>query len=1103
MHSKILSTLSIIILCLVANAQDSIPYSDYDDILKKSNKLSDEGKYNEAYETLSTVNKNDSNYIYAIISRSYFLLNNEDKDPEKYDEAIKLTQEGIDAPYLQSKYYYYNNQSAAYIQKKMYKEAITTYDEALKIYPKNYKLIYNKGVVYEMMEEYDKAIEMYKQSLIYNPYYAECHLKLGNLCYQSKNISEALMCLDVYLLLNPDGDASYKILQALNNIVSAKADLEEELDITISKDDKSFEEINLYINNLVALNKKYKIDNKINIAVTNQTHLMLEQLKTYEGNDGFFSRKYVPFYNWLRESKEFNNFVYTICFSSKNENHKKIINSNMKEIKAFIPSAYKKLGDCFKNNNMMNFNGKDQMVSCYYYNYALQGLGSYKEDKMTGYWEIYSTEYGYLLSKGMLDDNEQKTGEWSWFYENGALQEKTNFKEGKPDGLYEYYFDNGNLEYSKNYVDGELEGEFKAYNKSGALIEQKFFSKGKLEGTYKSFYAVGEDYPEYIIPYKDGEINGMVTQYYLNGQKNLEANFIDGKKEGLEKKFYANGKISSEIEYKEGKYNGSYKTYFPNGQIESEGQTENGQSTGKWKSYFLNGTVESEYSYEKGQIVGEYKEYDVDGKLHLIYDYKKNDVYGYSFFDKDGKLIHSDDKQSGKLNYKGFYPNGNIKNEGLYNYNGGKEGEWKYYDVNGVLNSTSEFKENMLTDKSLFYFPDGSVEIIKNYKKDTIDGYYLKNYRSGTKYNQGWYKNGNLHGVWEIYYPNKKLKEKSYYNNDKLNGEDIDYCIDGKVTVKSYYRAGELLTTELYNKQGEAYDKIVIPEGKNDTLYTYHPNKAVKVKYNYSYGNKNGKFTEYYPNGKKRVEGAYINNYRDGKWKWYHQNGQVEIECNYVLDDMDGERKEYYENGQLKEQQNYILGNLNGEEKDYNEKGILTAVINYYDNNFHGKRYFYSEDGHLQLIRFYDQGTIIGYSYLDKDKKELPMIPIKNETAKITAYFDNGKKSRVMEIDKGEFVNDYLEYYYTGEIYQEQFYKQDDLEGDMKTYYKNGNLQSIKHYENGLVNGKVTEYYENKAVKEETDYTYNIKNGKSIHYSNDGKIIREEEYFDDEIIMIK
>ena len=42
------------------------------------------------------------------------------------------------------------------------------------------------------------------------------------------------------------------------------------------------------------------------------------------------------------------------------------------------------------------------------------------------------------------------------FYDNGQLQEKTNYKDGKQDGLWEFFDRNGNLTKTETWENGEV-----------------------------------------------------------------------------------------------------------------------------------------------------------------------------------------------------------------------------------------------------------------------------------------------------------------------------------------------------------------------------------------------------------------------------------------------------------------------------------------------------------------------------------------------------------------------------------------------------------------------------------------------------------------------
>lgn len=110
----------------------------------------------------------------------------------------------------------------ALLRSKKYEEAIEFYNSLINIYPKNYLCHYNLGVSYDKNGDIPKAVQYYKNSILYNAYYSSSHLSLGNICFQQGNITQALMCWNMYLIINPDSKNSLQVLNGINDAVSKK-----------------------------------------------------------------------------------------------------------------------------------------------------------------------------------------------------------------------------------------------------------------------------------------------------------------------------------------------------------------------------------------------------------------------------------------------------------------------------------------------------------------------------------------------------------------------------------------------------------------------------------------------------------------------------------------------------------------------------------------------------------------------------------------------------------------------------------------------------------------------------------------------------------------
>ena len=57
--------------------------------------------------------------------------------------------------------------------------------------------------------------------------------------------------------------------------------------------------------------------------------------------------------------------------------------------------------------------------------------------------------------------------------------------DGKEEGEWLYYFDNGQLKVKSNYKDGKPEGEWLWYNENGQLGHKEYFKEGKIIETIK------------------------------------------------------------------------------------------------------------------------------------------------------------------------------------------------------------------------------------------------------------------------------------------------------------------------------------------------------------------------------------------------------------------------------------------------------------------------------------------------------------------------------------------------------------------------------------------------------------------------------------------
>lgn len=1084
-------------MLLVANfsfSQEKVPFIDYDEIIQK---ISNEESNDKILGLITTLNKNDSAYYSLLISKSYYLLK-----LKKYEEALNVVNEGINSNYEHSKANFYANKGVALSSLNRSDEALKNYNEGLKIYPKNYLLWYNKGFVLEATGKLNEAVNAYKTAITLNPIYTEPHLQIGNIYYKQERLTQALMCFNMYLLLEPDADGASSVLNSLNNLVKSKNSNKRDLTITLDDEDDSFEDIDLVLSSKVAFNTNYKTGNPINIALVKQNHAMIEQLKNFEGNGSFWDETYLPFYKWIALNNKFDNFIYTLTYATENAYYQKIIKKNTEEITAFL-SALKIKWTNNVSKNKIFFNGKQQDVIYEYRDSYVDAIGNYKDGNAVGFWQFYNKS-GRLTAEGNFDDYGDRTGKWTWYSSFNKIKEIAIYKDGLLEGKNFLFHENGKKYINAIYENDSLSGQYEYFNKKGALVQRKYFKYGKVDGIYKSYFGVGEKLLEFLIPYKNGEVDGEVLEYYANGDLYAKSYYVAGEKNGLETVYHYNKNISSEINYINDEVSGSYKTFHSNGKLNEIGQSLEGDYTGAWKTYYSDGTLESESTYKKGSLSDLYKYYDTDGKLYYDYIYRKGKIIAFTFYNKDATILKRGKKKGGEFYYEGFSSKGNKTIEGLYDISGGKVGEWKFYTNNGVLKNKGNFKDDKITGAYFSYFKNGKIDNITTYKEDIIDGYYVGYHVNGQMSTQGWYKEGNQHGEWIYYNLDGSLDAINFYHNGALNGTQESYGVGGQLIGTTFYKFGDLISEEIFGKDKTLLEKIEFTSKENEYKITSnHYNENIKTIISYVNEMKHGNYKVFYFSGNKKVTGSYHNDEQNGLWTWFYENGKIESKASYLNGKLQGKVINYAKNGTIEGDYTFENDLETGKSFTFYKTGVKASETEYYEGKKHGKKIVYDALGKVQLIRFYKHGEIIGYSYLDKSGIEIAMIPLSRESGQIKAFFDNGKPSIHMEYKFGEIVDSFKSYSYNGNKESESPYVNGKYFGLVKKYFLNGKVREETTYKYGEKDGEKITYYENGNKKEEFMFTNGKEHGMAIFYDEAGKIKTKKEYFNGKIYKVE
>ncbi|MEQ8323681.1 MAG: hypothetical protein RH916_03285 [Vicingaceae bacterium] len=225
------------------------------------------------------------------------------------------------------------------------------------------------------------------------------------------------------------------------------------------------------------------------------------------------------------------------------------------------------------------------------YNYLGEKEGSFKTFDSKGgieKVEIYSKDA--LLAKGKLDKEGQRIGYWEFYYNEGQIRAKGEYKDGLRIGNWTFYHSNGRVEQKGKYQKEE-----------------------KPHGDWVWFYPNGELWRE--ESFWRGREDGQAVEYSDSGSVITKGEYIDGRKEGFW--FYVMGDHREEGNYIEGNKSEEWIYYFPNGKINFRGSYLNGDPNGKHIYYYPNGKIKKEEYYELGLQEGTWRTYDEEGNLLL------------------------------------------------------------------------------------------------------------------------------------------------------------------------------------------------------------------------------------------------------------------------------------------------------------------------------------------------------------------------------------------------------------------------------------------------------------------------------------------------------
>ncbi|MGB1031726.1 MAG: toxin-antitoxin system YwqK family antitoxin, partial [Flavobacteriales bacterium] len=900
---------------------------------------------------------------------------------------------------------------------------------------------------------WEDALATYKKGLLVGPFHAGCHYKIGAMAAHEGELTRALLSYSLALLCDPASEATYVRLGEMENVLSGEFEaIPKGLELS-PEGEESFKNIDTGIKNKFALSTDYKYPHKkMDFGFARHTHFMMEATKDLT-TEGYWGTMYLPFFKEVSKRGSFNYLINMELLMVGDPKVQKYLNKGgvSKKTLAFLNWFSAKWPELQSEKVFPRSTG-DELCDLIYSDYRrVLASGEFLNNKFNGETEIYSY-YGCVSAKGKFDEQGKKVGEWHYFYDDGTPKEISNYSDGKGNGPFVTFNENGTKSYEGRLLDDAWDGPIEEYNSLGVLDSRIEFDKGTPLGKVEFFYTNGALRVLYAI--SDGKVNGKLEGFWPDGSKYRDANFEDGQLNGVEKFWHLNGQLGSEVTYKNDERNGPYTSYYKDGSIERQGNYLKDNLSGEVKEFYKNGKILSVGAYDdSGKMNGLFKEYDQEGNLVSELTYKNGEIVHFVNYDNQGNLLCDTKKKGNSLAYKSHYNDGVLEMEGIYDIGeANKNGTWKYYNKNGVLQSQEEFNEEGLNGEKVSYSNNGQKNYVANFVDGKLNGELRWYYDHGQLKREGQANEGLYCGEFRNYYANGTLRSKIYYLDDQQHGNQEYYDYQGNLDQVELFDKGILLKIKRFHNE-ELYEISELTEGQG-SYSGHYPNGEIMSDLNFINYEFEGEGKYYSVNGELSSESVYMNGRKNGESKSYFLSGELASEGSYSYGSQEGEWKWYYKNGKVATIRNFIDGELQGVYERFYENGSKELEMNYIDDELHGEATYFDPSGKVQMIRQYHYGKMINITWLDKNGKRLPWTPIENESIKIKTYYQNGKVARDFEMDKGLFVGQYLEYTYSGNLLAETNYLNGTEHGETKEYHLNGKLKSNTMYAHGFKEGE-------------------------------------------------
>ena len=213
-------------------------------------------------------------------------------------------------------------------------------------------------------------------------------------------------------------------------------------------------------------------------------------------------------------------------------------------------------------------------------------------------------------------------------------------------GVCETCHNNGLLEHRVTFINGKESGKDTTTYESGCPMVIRENIDGLRHGQWIYYFDTVGSPIEWEMNYFMGQKHGKHVFFTIKGDTALYENYSHGLLEGQKRTYYQRSKIEKDLHYSKGLLNGSFKAYAFKGQLLQEGTFMMGKKDGEFKYYYDDGVLLKIEHWKLDVKEGEFKTFYYEGNLQTLENYKKGKMEGW---------------------FEEYYPDQKIKRRALYN----------------------------------------------------------------------------------------------------------------------------------------------------------------------------------------------------------------------------------------------------------------------------------------------------------------------------------------------------------------------------------------------------------------------------------------------------